>query len=411
MRTKMNSRPALLAGVVLAAVGPIGAPGAADAAPYTCEGRTATKVGTNASETINGTAANDVIVGLGGNDVINGLGGNDIICGVEGADKLFGGDGDDRLWGQRDGLIRNSEGELALRGDLIDGGAGDDKIVPGLDTRAPVGVPEVVTYADSPAGITTDVSLGPATGWGSDAIAWHGGVKFVGSSHADHIRGTLGPDNLEAGPGDDVVEGRAGDDAIDLGEALAGGTDNDVAYLGDGNDVVAARRLASGTDKIVAGNGNDFVSLVGNGGRVYGEEGLDEIYIASADPSLVTASGGPGRDLFRLTTRSVGPAQTVTLDALTGQILFSTAPGKVGQLAGIENYHEFGDYLLRFNGSDLPETLQFNGERARLHATMNAGDDTVYGVPFGPDYIDGGDGSDYADGRGGEDTLISIERR
>ena len=68
-------------------------------AGYTCQGKTATIVGTLGNDVIYGTSANDVIVGLGGNDVIDGKGGNDTICGNEGADRLYGGLGNDRLSG------------------------------------------------------------------------------------------------------------------------------------------------------------------------------------------------------------------------------------------------------------------------------------------------------------------------
>ncbi len=90
-----------------------------------CLGKPATKVGTDAANTINGGSGADVIVGLGGNDIINGKGGKDLICGGPGSDKLTGGPGVDKLAGgdgadtlyARDGLK-----ELTLKG-----GAGKDR--------------------------------------------------------------------------------------------------------------------------------------------------------------------------------------------------------------------------------------------------------------------------------------------
>ena len=61
----------------------------------TCQGVTATRVGTPGPDIINGTSGPDVIVGLGGNDTINGQGGNDRICGGGGAAKISGGTGAD----------------------------------------------------------------------------------------------------------------------------------------------------------------------------------------------------------------------------------------------------------------------------------------------------------------------------
>lgn len=83
--------------------------------PGTCDGRTATIVGTAGNERIFGTPGPDVISGLGGNDEILGLGGDDVICGGTGNDRLVGGDGDDRLFG-------------GTGYDRLIGGAGDDRL-------------------------------------------------------------------------------------------------------------------------------------------------------------------------------------------------------------------------------------------------------------------------------------------
>jgi Ca2+-binding RTX toxin-like protein len=79
----------------------------------TCEGETATIVGTNGNNDITGTSGNDVIAGLGGNDRIRALGGNDIVCGGAGNDDMDGGEGRDELVG-------------AAGNDRANGGAGND---------------------------------------------------------------------------------------------------------------------------------------------------------------------------------------------------------------------------------------------------------------------------------------------
>jgi Ca2+-binding RTX toxin-like protein len=88
----------------------------------TCDGLTATKVGTAGNDSLSGTAGPDVIAGLGGNDTINGFGGNDRICGGGKRDIINGGPGDDHLFGQG--------GNDALSGgkgiDFCDGGIGTD---------------------------------------------------------------------------------------------------------------------------------------------------------------------------------------------------------------------------------------------------------------------------------------------
>jgi Ca2+-binding RTX toxin-like protein len=91
----------------------------------TCMGLAATKVGTDAPNTINGGSGADVIVGLGGADKIDGKGGKDVICGGLGNDTLTGGPGVDKLDGG-DGadvlFVRDSVKELTVKG-----GAGTDR--------------------------------------------------------------------------------------------------------------------------------------------------------------------------------------------------------------------------------------------------------------------------------------------
>ena len=91
----------------------------------TCMGLPATKVGTDAANTINGGSGADVIVGLGGADKIDGKGGKDVICGGLGNDRLTGGTGLDKLDGG-DGAdvlyVRDSAKDL-----LIKGGTGTDR--------------------------------------------------------------------------------------------------------------------------------------------------------------------------------------------------------------------------------------------------------------------------------------------
>ena len=88
-----------------------------------CKGRTATIVGTAASETIAGTPKGDVIAAGAGNDRVRGKDGRDVVCGGKGADRLAGGRGGDDLLGQggRDRL----RGQLGK--DFIVCGAGKDR--------------------------------------------------------------------------------------------------------------------------------------------------------------------------------------------------------------------------------------------------------------------------------------------
>src|SRR5687768_12842414 len=92
-RTSMTMRSLVLSALTaLALAAPVGVAAAAPKAP-TCDGLTATIVGTNGDDTLTGTTGDDVIVGLGGDDVI---------VGDLGADRICGGTGDDTLSGHGD---------------------------------------------------------------------------------------------------------------------------------------------------------------------------------------------------------------------------------------------------------------------------------------------------------------------
>jgi Ca2+-binding RTX toxin-like protein len=87
-------------------------------AQFSCKGKTATLVGSDAAEILNGTAAADVIVGRGGGDILRGKGGNDLICGGNGKDKLVGGKGRDSLYGNagKDKLIGGPKTDVCIGG-------------------------------------------------------------------------------------------------------------------------------------------------------------------------------------------------------------------------------------------------------------------------------------------------------
>jgi len=176
-------------------------------------------------ENLTGSAGNDALTGDSGQNSLRGAEGNDALIGLAGNDSLFGG----------------------LGNDVFTGGLGAD----------------TVSYADSTAGVTVDLSLGFATGQGDDSF---GDVVeiVVGSSYADSITGgpfggggtinftfrgrgandTLtgfnGNDTLRGGGGKDIVRGAGGDDTL-FGNAgndrLFGGGGTDIGNGGKGKDV------------------------------------------------------------------------------------------------------------------------------------------------------------------------------
>ena len=149
----------------------------ADAATPTCDGRSATIVGTPGNDTLVGTPGNDVIVAEGGADVIKGMGGSDLICAGGGEDTVRGGGGNDTIFGgprsdvlvggpgsdyliggADDDTLEGDEGDDTLKGgsghDAIDGGPGNNTcidVVADCDTTAP----ELVSFSFSPTSIDT----------------------------------------------------------------------------------------------------------------------------------------------------------------------------------------------------------------------------------------------------------------
>src|SRR5918996_4312814 len=100
--------------------------------PTTCEGETATIVGTPGNDNnIVGTSDRDVIAALGGNDRVRALDGNDLVCGGEGNDVISGGPGNDRLFGDEPNGQGTAGADRIVGGignDFIDGRAGNDRL-------------------------------------------------------------------------------------------------------------------------------------------------------------------------------------------------------------------------------------------------------------------------------------------
>ncbi len=108
------------------------------AAGHTCNGKTATIVGTTSADNIIGTSGNDVIQARAGDDYVRG--GDDDLCGGPGNDTVIGDSGRDKVTG--------GDGN-----DFVRGGAGND---------------------------TVDGNTGTNTVWGDSGTDW----CFNGSSYA-----------------------------------------------------------------------------------------------------------------------------------------------------------------------------------------------------------------------------------
>ena len=221
----------------------------ATAITETCNGLTATIVGTAAGETLNGTAGADVIVGLGGDDIINGGNGNDTICAGTGLDTVNGGNGRDTIFGEADRDTLNGDGG----NDTIRGNGGNDTIFGGD---------------------------------GDDTLRGNAGNDTIkGDDDHDTINGDAGNDRMNGGRGNDTINGDTGNDA------MIGGLGRDIMDGEDGNDRI---RGGPSNDTLSGGDGKD---------RIFGQSGNDLLLGQGGDDLL---NGGPGTDTLRGGPHDVG---------------------------------------------------------------------------------------------------------
>lgn len=424
----------VLAGVVL--VAPLLPAAPASAAAGTCEGRTATHLGTAGDDVLTGTDGDDVMVGLGGDDTISGLLGNDVICGDEGTDRLEGFAGDDRIFGGFDS---------DTGGDVIWPGVGNDYVDAGLDplTRDDFSLPaDTVLYSDllaagHPGGIRADLT--PVGGLG--VVAEPSGTDQIVVTEALSIVGTRGADVLIGSPYLDVLIGRGGADQIDG----AGGTDTLVSDFSD-SDVDPA---TDAPDHIDGGPGMDWIRLGQAGGSargggdmdhlevhpdtapaiLRGEGGMDEILVPAVKdvdvdgggghdniyfrlaPSSrrMVVDGGGSRDLAVLDVRKGGFAKgsAITVDQGRGMLRTRARAGGVRSLEVMAILSK--DERWRFRGTPHNDDLIMQGGRS-LEASMRGGRDSVVATR-GRDDLDLGAGrGDFANGRKGRDTCLGAER-
>lgn len=386
----------------------------------TCGGLEATIVGTDAADQLRGTGQADVIVGLGGWDRIDGKGGDDVICGGAGSDALRGGPGNDRLYGESDGRDADRAG-VFLVGDVLRGGTGDDLLDLGTDDRRGHKPADVVAYDESTAAVLVDLSgeVATATGDGTDTIVLSTENAVLGSGYSDTITGSAGEDQIAAGHGDDIVEGGPGNDLLSgddsLGVDFALGTptplgeeetDDDTVSGSDGDDILWS---ALGRDALHGNaDGDALVVTSTDPATVQGGAGHDAVEQVIVTASGSVTDGGPGTDTITFLAPPVegeAPVATYTIDLRSG----STAVGDAtGTIAGYEEHRLMGRMHWRFFGTPGPDRVWalFGGP---LRATTYDGDDWMIGSEK-VDRLDGGPGQDQADGRGGPDTCIAIEK-
>jgi Ca2+-binding RTX toxin-like protein len=343
----------------------------------------------------------DTIYAGAGKDIVYAGGGNDLIYMDAGADKIYGGSGIDTI------SYANETSKIIANINTQDGtdasGARDSlssiENVIGSD------------FADTITGSREDNVLDG--GAGDDKIFGHLGNDIINSGDGDDfVYGDLksqtnedGADTIDAGAGNDTVLGQGGDDIIDGGadnDRLIGGGGDDIVVGGTGDDLIygdsEANQLSDGSDTLYGGDGDD--SLFGSSGDDYlnGEAGRDRMFGGDGDDTLVYSTGndviygGSGLDTLSL----AGALSGVTVEM--ERYYARNADGDRSEIYEIEN----------ITGSDFDDRL-FGNAQANV-ITGGLGADRLYGG-LGGDTLFGGDGDDIIYGdttsgvNGGSDTL------
>ncbi|MCE4536433.1 PA14 domain-containing protein [Pelomonas sp. P7] len=297
--------------------------------------------------------------GLG--DVIDAGAGNDKVFGLVGADRLNGGAGNDTL----------------------DGGAGNDTLVGGGGADVLIGGTgrDTASWDGSPAGVDIDLAANTAHGGDAEGDSFDSIENLAGSSHDDMLRGDEAANRIDGGAGNDVLEGRGGADQ------LIGGAGSDTAFYGNSSSAVTVD-LQSGTGKGGEAEGDTLASIENVTGSTH-----DDVLRGSADANLL--DGGAGDDLLEGRggadqLRGGAGTDTATYESSSGgvEVSLGTGQGKGGDAEG-DRLQDIENLV----GSAHDDLLVGDAGVNKLEGGI--GDDALEGGE-GADVLDGGDGSDTA---------------
>jgi Ca2+-binding RTX toxin-like protein len=446
------------------------------------------------NDTLIGSAANDLLIGGSGDDLLMAVGGNNTLQGGVGNDTLIPGSGNDVLdggagfdtadfsarsdnltlaigggpvsgaAGQHINILSNVERVIGGSGDdmisvaagatsflgnplgyVLDGGPGDDTLVPGLGPDTLVGGPgeDTVDFSARQQDLTIDLRHGQTNSGAAgqhvqilgveDAYGGSGKNLMIAGDTDSVLIGGPGNDTLIGGAGNDVLKGMGGNDLI-IGNGgsnlLDGGAGDDTIYGGAAPDAVVAaipgaatptpRIVAPGDNFILGGDGNDLIFCGDGHDAVSGGDGNDTIYGGAGGDNLAgnngddvihagtgndSIDGGSGND-----TIYGGPGNDTLLggdgnDLIIGQPTSANGAFIDGGTGNDTLYGTSGDdTILGGDGNDVIYGVG-TGDK---HLSGGLGNDTIYGG-LGNDTIDGGFGNDSLVGGPGNDTFINLD--
>jgi Ca2+-binding RTX toxin-like protein len=362
--------------------------------------------GTDNPETLNGTDGADTIIGLKGNDTLNGLGGDDLF-----------------VWSRGDGANDHSAWSHGDGADIVNGGDDSDTFqvnIPYYETLNHVNIPYLVVNAER-----ARIEVDPVTGHAIfDAYTWsevhreertssaeetlfnrtdlqsieH--LQIIGGAAAapadfeqdnppysdywHHLFSTndsfVLPNLAATGIVDVSFDGGSGNDTFDA--TLAGVAV--IAHGGTGNDVLIG---GSGDNTLVGDDGNDILRAGGGPSTLVGGTG-DDVYFVNKASDIITELPGEGNDAVFASSASY------TLSANVENLFYSGTQSFTGIGNASDNWIQGGvgsDYLIGLGGND---TL-YDGGSAPDAMQGGTGDDTYVVEAAGDNLIEfAGEGHD-----------------
>jgi hypothetical protein len=269
--------------------------------------------GGDGSDTIDGGGMADLIFGGGGGDVVFGGNGNDTVylgdgndifednyqSGQFGSDTVFGESGNDELngrWG--DDYIDGGDGN-----DLIFGGQGNDTLLggSGFDTiRGGEGDDEITISGG------TDQVFGEL---GNDVINYVSGVaQIFGGGGYDTLNFSSSSEGVSLGSNRNIlIQGQLVSEYADVELVIGSGFQDRIGASGavttvrggDGNDYIWSENKPG--NSLFGENGDDYITIEGDGSVAYGGSGNDTILGGESD---ITIFGGDGDDWIRSSSKN-----------------------------------------------------------------------------------------------------------
>lgn len=196
-----------------------------------------------------------ILWGGAGDDRLNGGKGNDSIEGGAGSDTILGGAGNDTLHGSNDWSATND------KGDVVDGGSGNDMISArwGATVKGGTGIDHLTLNLLSESG-NFKLNLAAKGVQSVDSqtkVSGFESLNYAGGSGEDVISGANRSDSIAGGAGNDILKGLGG------ANSLTDGDGDDYLYGGAGNDYLFRNDDGTGRDRFFGDAGNDTLTFIG----------------------------------------------------------------------------------------------------------------------------------------------------